>query len=157
MSHTCSSALLRCIDFRLEPAIHDFLVSRGLAGDCDVISFAGATKGLAQDASSVLADQLKLSKKLHDIKTVVLMNHTDCGAYGGRAAFQDEEAERNHHRKDLAEAQRRVCDALEDVRVICALAIIEMDGSVHIEELDAHASDFQVWVPDRLQEETTLS
>lgn len=105
MSHHCSTCIVRCIDFRLGKAIHELHEDENLYGDADVISVAGACKGLNEDRGGFIDQQIELSKKLHDIKTIVLVNHTDCGAYGGASAFPSLEAEREHHQAQLRQAK----------------------------------------------------
>ena len=105
MSHNCRTLLLRCIDFRLCPAIHIYLEGKKLLGACDIVSVAGAAKNIASpvresDREFVLR-QIEISKKLHDIKQVIIMNHTDCGAYGGHAAFASGKDEENRHVVDM--------------------------------------------------------
>lgn len=132
MSHTCTAALVRCIDFRLEDAIHDHLSKEGLSGDIDIISVAGAAKNLNDGTQTFVADQLALSHKLHATTTVYLMNHTDCGGYGGRAAFESREAEHAHHADELTRAKARIEKELPNVDVKLLLADIQDDGSVII-------------------------
>jgi carbonic anhydrase len=122
MSHTCSTCIVRCIDFRLGEALHDYHRHEELYGDADVISVAGACKGLNDDQSGFLDNQIGLSKKLHDIKNIVLINHTDCGAYGGRTAFSSAEVEREHHLTELKKAQAYLAQKYPDVNVKIMLA-----------------------------------
>lgn len=96
MSHTCKALLLRCLDFRLNEAIQQWLQKNHLANNCDLVSLAGAVKNL-----KIVLGQIEISQRLHGISEVILMNHTDCGAYGGRAAFADSEEERARHQQDL--------------------------------------------------------
>lgn len=74
--------------------------------------------------------QIALSKNLHDIKKVILINHTDCGAYGGRKAFASRDAEREAHRKDMNAAAQIVQATYPEIEVKTILADIEKDGSV---------------------------
>ena len=72
--------------------------------------------------------------RLHGTKRVILMLHTDCGAYGGLAAGfgNDPDAERLHHRGDLS----RAADYLE--RAIPGL------------EIEGYFVDFEgVWAVER--------
>src|SRR3989344_5369005 len=101
MQHTCKALIIHCIDFRFGKAIKKYLEDKNLLGDIDIVSVAGAVKNNAD----FLMKQIDISKRLHDIKEVILMNHTDCGAYGGRKAFGSAEDERNKHLSDLNEAK----------------------------------------------------
>lgn len=136
MSHTCSTALVRCIDFRLGSAIKNYMDSNGLYDDTDIISIAGAAKDLNVEGSNVLEGQIDLSKSLHSINTVILMNHTDCGGYGGREAFESVEAERAHHEEELKRAKEKLISKYDDIKVKMVIADIKDDGSISIEEVE---------------------
>jgi len=129
MAHTCKAAILHCIDFRLGPAIKKHLEEKGLLGDCDIVSVAGATKDFAFPMA-----QLELSNRLHETSRVILMNHTDCGAYGGRAAFDSDEAETEAHFSAMAEAKKALIEKIPTLEVSTVLARINEDGSVTFEE-----------------------
>jgi len=129
MAHTCKGAILHCIDFRLGPAVKGWLEKEGLLGDCDIVSVAGATKDFAFPLS-----QLELSNRLHATSTVILMNHTDCGAYGGRAAFDSDDAETETHFSAMDAAKKALLEKLPDLEVRTVLARIKADGGVEFEE-----------------------
>src|SRR3989339_287107 len=130
MSHTCSAAFVRCMDFRLTPAVEDFFRTHELSEDADVISLAGAAKGLADGKGSFLESQIDLSKRLHEIKKVILVNHTDCGAYGGHAAFASSEEEQVKHVSDLHTAKEQIQSSHPELEVELWLAYIEENGNV---------------------------
>jgi len=90
-SHECDSIALICMDYRLwEPnrlAVFTFLQRvAGAAGvkDLDVVALAGGAKNIldGQEAQAIVLNQIGLSVKLHAIKSVILTNYLDCGAYG---------------------------------------------------------------------------
>lgn len=136
MSHTCSAALVRCMDFRLESAIEAYLSEKNLTDDVDVISIAGAAKDLNDGSmGGAVESQLGLSKKLHDIGTIILMNHTDCGGYGGRGAFESREAEWQNHVDALNGAQSYLKEAYPDVTIKKVIADIQNNGSIEIKEI----------------------
>lgn len=135
MAHTCSTALVRCIDFRLGSAIRDYMQKNNLYNETDIISYAGATKNINDDAGGPVETQIDLSKSLHSINTVILMNHTDCGGYGGRSAFESAEAEREHHLGELNKAKDRLAAKHPDLTIKLALADIKDDGSINIEDI----------------------
>lgn len=136
--HTCSSALIRCMDFRLTKAINNWLENKNIMNDCDIISVAGVVKNIAEDkdseASRYILQQIGLSKKLHDIKTLYLIHHTDCGAYGGHGAFADLAAEKNKHVADMNMAKVVINEVVPDVEIKLVLA--DMKGKeIEIAEL----------------------
>lgn len=80
MAHKCTAAIVHCIDFRIQAAINQWLEDRGIMGDTDRISIAGASKASNHD---VVMQNLKISAQLHEVDTIILTQHRDCGAYGG--------------------------------------------------------------------------
>lgn len=132
MSHTCSSALIRCIDFRLTSAINKWMEEKGIMDDCDVISIAGISKAIAEnpegtDAKFVL-NQIQLSHKLHDIKTLYLVHHTDCGAYGGHSNFDNLEIEKERYSEDMRKTKAVINNLIPDLEVKFVLADITEQG-----------------------------
>jgi len=94
MSHTCKALVLHCIDFRLQKAVKKYLEDQGLLGDCDIVSIAGGVKDL-----DYAMKQIEIGQRLHNISEVILMNHTDCGAYGG---------DDSRHEHDLETAKQTI-------------------------------------------------
>ena len=61
---------------------------------------------------------MRKSISLHGTRRIILMLHSDCGAYGGLASFQgDVERERVNHRDDLRRAAEYVAAAIPGVAV----------------------------------------
>lgn len=83
MSHNCEAAVVTCIDFRFQNNLENWLHEHVGVGQYDRISWAGAVKNWEQ-----VAVQIGLSKKLHSIKKVILINHEDCGAYGAAGTLE---------------------------------------------------------------------
>ncbi len=136
MAHTCSAIIVHCIDFRLGPAISDWLKDQNLLGDCDIVGIAGAAKNFnGEKDEDVLMTQIEISSKLHEIKKVILMNHADCGAYGGRSAFENREVENTAHSDALAHGETVLTEKFPHLEVQKMIAQIEPDGSIHIEKV----------------------
>jgi hypothetical protein len=84
----CDAAVIWCFDNRFELAFRKFLKRIGIVNS-DPIKIAGGAKCLASpehetDREFVL-DQIRKSMRLHGTDRVILMLHSDCGAYGGLA------------------------------------------------------------------------
>lgn len=95
--HSCSSLVIRCIDFRIAPSkLTDLLAQAGVCqdGDYDLVSVAGAGKDLLSDNKAerdFILKQINISKNLHDIKTIYILMHDNCGAYNiADAATEDQ-------------------------------------------------------------------
>lgn len=129
MSHTCTSLLMQCMDFRFGKKTKEFMEQNNLMGDADLVSIAGAAKNIVNPETQALAlRQLEISKDLHGMKVVHLMNHTDCGAYGGKKAFTDEKAEYEKLTGDLKEAAQIVKAKWPELEVKLWLAHINESG-----------------------------
>src|SRR5215467_10050215 len=106
--YQCDAAIVWCFDNRFELVLRK-LVKRLRINYYDPIRIAGGTKFLASpekdgDRPFVL-DQIRTSMRLPATKTVILMLHSDCGAYGGLAAFEDDaKREAQHHCAELKRA-----------------------------------------------------
>jgi hypothetical protein len=56
--------------------------------------------------------------RLHQTRRVILMQHSDCGAYGGLEAFKgDAGAERQNHGEELRKAARVLAEAIPELTV----------------------------------------
>lgn len=139
MSHTCSALILHCMDFRFGSALKQWMEKRRLLNDCDMVALAGAAKNLVNPASQegqIVLNQLNISVRLHTIQKVILMNHLDCGAYGGRAAFDSDEAERQQHEGDLAKAAAVVQAKFSNLTIEQWIATIDTDGVVGFKQIN---------------------
>lgn len=103
--HKAKALILHCIDFRFQSALQKFLLDKGLTGAVDVVSIAGAAKNYARPTSEsdreFLMRQIDISVKLHEIEKVLIVNHQDCGAYGGSAAFPNFAHEEEAYKQDM--------------------------------------------------------
>ncbi|HZD93212.1 MAG TPA: carbonic anhydrase [Candidatus Sulfotelmatobacter sp.] len=106
--YKCDAAIVWCFDNRFEMALRKLIKRIGITY-FDPIRVAGGAKCLAGDESEVdrqfVLEQIQKSIALHGTETVVLMLHSDCGAYGGLSAFENNAVkEADNHRQDLHRA-----------------------------------------------------
>jgi hypothetical protein len=117
----CDAAILWCFDNRFELGFRKFLKRIGVM-NCDPIKIAGGAKVLASpehegDREFVL-DQIRKSIRLHGTRRVILMLHSDCGAYGGLARFkEDASVEAEHHEAELRRAAGNLRAAIPGLEV----------------------------------------
>lgn len=139
MSHHYKALILKCMDPRLAKAVNGYLEEQGLLGDCDIVSVAGAVKGLISPQypsdKDYLLRQIGFGVTLHSIEEVVLLNHTDCGAYGGSGKFNCLEDEFDFHKKELETAREEVLKKYPHLKVRMTIAKVKDDGEVNFEEL----------------------
>jgi carbonic anhydrase len=120
----CDASVVGCFDNRFEVVCRKLLKRIGVVQP-DPIKIAGGAKALASPDEefhrSFVMEQIHKSIRLHGTDRVILMLHSDCGAYGGLAGcFQgDAAAEADHHRAELRRAAEFLKDALPSLTVDC--------------------------------------
>ena len=139
-TYRCDAAVVWCYDDRFDLTVRKFLKRIGVLRP-DSIKVAGGAKCIASperdsDREFIL-DQIRKSIRLHATNHVILMTHSDCGAYGGLAhAFKgDTKAEAAHHAQELQRAATHLSQALPGL------------------DIDTYFVDFEgVWEPDSKSE-----
>ena len=133
--YQCDAAIVWCFDNRFELGFRKFLKRIGVMFS-DPIKVAGGARCLAspehENDREFVINQIRSSIRLHATRRVILMVHSDCGAYGGLEAFDgDGAAERRHHREELIRAKQALSAAIPGLHV------------------DGYFVDFEgVWEPD---------
>ena len=108
-----------------------FLKRIGVANS-DPIKIAGGAKCLAspelEAEREFVLQQIRKSMHLHGTRRVILMLHSDCGAYGGLdGAFGgDATAERVHHHEELRRAAQNLARAIPGVEA--AAYFVDFEG-----------------------------
>jgi hypothetical protein len=139
--YKCDAAVVWCFDNRFELALRKLVKRLGL-NYYDPIRIAGGTKYLAspeheRDRQFVL-DQIRISMRLHETGTVFLMLHSDCGAYGGLAAFGgDAEKEAGNHHAELRRAAAFLKSQIPELKVRCCFVDFEGVWELMLEEAGA--------------------
>jgi carbonic anhydrase len=120
--YLCDAAILWCFDNRFNLGFQKFLKRIGVAQP-DPIKVAGGAKCLASpqregDREFVL-EQIRTSMSLHGTRRVILMVHSDCGAYGGLAGgfHNDSQAEAAHHERELRRAAANLSQAIPGLEI----------------------------------------
>jgi hypothetical protein len=120
--YQCDAAIIWCFDNRFDLGFRKFLKRVGVANS-DPIKIAGGAKSLASpdqegDREFVL-EQIRKSIRLHGTRRVILMLHSDCGAYGGLAEgfAGDARAEAEFHHAELRRAAENLRKAIPGVEV----------------------------------------
>lgn len=119
--YSCDAAIVWCFDNRFDLGFRKYLKRIGVL-NYDPIKVAGGGKNLASpehesDRTFVL-EQIRKSVRLHATRRVILMVHSDCGAYGGFKAFQDDPArEQDRLSADLRNASEFLRKEIPGVEV----------------------------------------
>jgi carbonic anhydrase len=118
--HKCKSIVFKCIDFRLTKETIRFLEENNMLGDCDIVSLAGSSKSLADgkdETKALLLKQIKTSKDLHGAREVVLIHHSDCGAYKSAFCFASDEDEKKTQLEDMDKVEKIIKEKFPEVEI----------------------------------------
>lgn len=108
----CTHVILHCIDFRIQPVLQNWMLEKDMVGDVDIISTAGSCKNQA-----VALENLEIACRLHRPEHLWFLQHEDCGAYGGRLAFDSDVAQRQTLLGDMEALARRATKLRRGIRV----------------------------------------
>jgi carbonic anhydrase len=120
----CDAVVVACFDHRFDLVLRKFLKRIGIVNP-DPIIVAGGAKSLASPHHEgdrvFLLEQVEKSIKLHGTDRVILLLHSDCGAYGSlHEVFKDDQtAEVEHHRNELRLAYATLKTAFPKLSIEC--------------------------------------
>lgn len=129
-THHCDVCLLTCMDFRMWERVARLVrVELGVSA-CDLVAAPGAAKKILEEATREdVLGAFSIATNLHGVKTIALVHHEDCGAYGGAKAFPDASAERHFHEGVLRDSAALVRAHLPQVKVETFYAHFLPNGS----------------------------
>jgi hypothetical protein len=142
--YSCDAAIVWCFDNRFQLGFSKFLKRIGIVNS-DPIKIAGGAKCLASpehetDREFVL-DQIRKSIRLHRTRLVILMLHSDCGAYGGLPGFGgDAQREAQHHEEELRRAAAFLESAIPGIDVQAYFVDFEGVWSVDLARQSARSA-----------------
>ncbi len=115
--HQVDNLVISCIDFRFRAKIALWIKDE-LGDASDLTAIAGASKAiLDEDTRATTIKQIDIAARLHDIKNIYILDHIDCGAYGGSGKFSDSDAEIGMHKERLEEAKKVLNERFPDLEV----------------------------------------
>lgn len=132
--HSCEAVVLTCIDFRFWKETVEFVEKELGIKSFDFPSLPGAAKAINESNGSDLALKcISVPCDLHHAKKIVLINHQDCGAYGGSAKFQEDmDIEQRFHEEELKKAKEKLVEKYPDKEYILIYAKL-VDGGENVE------------------------
>jgi len=123
--------LLGCIDPRLQEPMHRYTSRRHLTGKFSSFIIAGAAIGVVADPfkdwRKAFWDNLATSIQLHHIKSVIAIDHRDCGAAKiayGEDKVANPKIETETHRTAMAEFRKRMAQNHPNLKVETGLMAI---------------------------------
>lgn len=135
--HTCEAVILTCIDFRFWRQTLEFIDKEFGIKSYDFPSLPGAAKAINECTgdNNISMQCVSVPCDLHHAKKLVIVNHQDCGAYGGSKEFNgDDEVEQKFHQTELTKAKKIILNKYQNLQVILVYAKL-VDNGENIEFL----------------------
>lgn len=135
--HSCEAVVLTCIDFRFWKETIEFVEDKLGIKLYDFPSLPGSAKAI-NESSDLAMSCISVPCDLHHVGKIVIINHQDCGAYGGSAKFNgDSVAEQKFHEGELQKAKAKILEKYPEKEVILAYAkLVDDGGSIEFIVLD---------------------
>jgi hypothetical protein len=131
----CDNMVVRCMDFRFHAELPRLLAEHFGVECFEYDSPGGGCGGsksfIDPDCRKIVLHALDLAVSLHSVKRLVIVDHMDCGAYGGSERFGDLEVERQFHVERLQEAREIVREHHPQLETV--LFIQDGDGIALVE------------------------
>ena len=129
--------VLGCIDPRMPEPMHRYTMHRHLTGKFSQFIIAGAAIGVVaepfKDWQKAFWDNLATSIQLHHIKSVIAIDHRDCGAAKiayGADKVADPKIETETHRTAMASFRKQVGDRHPELKVETGL--MALNGKIEM-------------------------
>jgi hypothetical protein len=117
----CENMVVRCMDYRFHADLPALLAEQ-FGVECfsyDSPGGCGGSKSLIdQRPREMMLEALDLGVSLHGVKRLVIVDHVDCGAYGGSEQFEGTEEERQFHVERLREAGEIAAEAQPEIEIV---------------------------------------
>ena len=133
--HSCEAVVLACLDFRFWKETMKFVEEELGIETYDFPKLPGAARVINEclNDDDIAMKCVGVPCDLHHVSKIVIVNHADCGAYGGSAKFSgDIEAEQKFHEEELRKAKEKISIKYPGKEIILAYAKL-MDGGDNIE------------------------
>ncbi|MGH7047442.1 MAG: hypothetical protein ACREE2_13760 [Stellaceae bacterium] len=129
--------LLSCIDPRMVTPVYDYMQKGGLAGKYSQFVIAGAAIAVVAPKFAAWRpafwDNLATSVELHHLKSIIAIDHRDCGAARiayGADSIANPQIETKTHREVLAEFRAAV--AQHHPQLTVETGLMALDGSIQM-------------------------
>ena len=133
--HKASTLLISCIDFRLRDEVEQLMEKIGLEDNYDEVVLPGASVSVAGekyvDWAKAADEVIKVSKDLHKIKQIIILDHKDCGAFKlafGKDKMANPENEKNAHKDQMGKAIAKIKKEYPELKIY--VYIMALDGTV---------------------------
>ena len=130
-THECSFVALGCMDFRMWEDNVEFL-KKGFGIDSfDFVNLPGAGKAINEsEEEDIVNFSLKVAFEKHNAQGIVVINHNDCGAYGGSGKFNNPIEEKDFHKEELLKCHQIIKKRFPDKKIVLIYAEVLNDNTV---------------------------
>lgn len=128
IQHQVDDLVITCMDHRFQRTFGHILKDEYQVDieSSDRVSYPGASKAVAD---GTLIPAIQTSHRLHDIKNVWLVDHTDCGGFGGLESHDnDEHKETEVHLETLVRAREAIHKVLPELLVTVFVVTLSGDS-----------------------------
>lgn len=128
--HHCEAVVLSCIDFRFWKETVEFVENELGIKNFDFPSLPGSAKSINESNDErFVFGCISVPVELHHAEKIVIINHQDCGAYGGSAKFGgDNEAEQKFHEEELKKAKEKILAKYPEKKIVLVYARLVNDN-----------------------------
>jgi carbonic anhydrase len=132
---SCEAVALSCVDFRFRAETLLFIKKFLAIESFDIMKFPGSARAINEKSENdFVLNSIQLPLDLHCASKIVIVNHQDCGAYGGSGAFQNPQEEQEFHEAELRRAGARVREKFQGIEVLMSYARL-VDNNENVEFL----------------------
>jgi hypothetical protein len=137
MSHKAQALVQTCIDFRFRKPLNDFLENELNLHSVDIKTDGGGIKKVVEEGPirEWIFANFQIAFDLHGVERIILINHQDCGAYGGSKAFKDLNEELENHEIQLRHAVSVVRAKFPEKQIEAYMALINGEGVVSFKKI----------------------
>ena len=123
MKKKYQAMVLSCIDPRFQPIVYNYLKRKKLNGKYSSFTIAGSAIGVTSPDfkkwHKTFWDNLEISIRLHGIKKLIVINHSDCGAAKiiNREKIFNELIETKIHENSLSKIKKKLKNKYSNLKI----------------------------------------
>lgn len=118
--------VISCIDYRFRPIVATWIQDT-LHDRADLVSVAGASKApISSESHNYILEQIRIGQQLHGVNTIHILDHVDCGAYGGSKMHENLDKETNFHKQQCSLASEAIKKEFPDMNI--KSYVVNFDG-----------------------------
>lgn len=140
-SHGVKDLVISCIDYRFRPRVAQW-IHEEFNDQADLVAVAGASKSILDGPSrEYILGQIDIGIRLHGVERIHIVDHIDCGAYGGSKLHDHEDAEITFHAGQCAGAADAIREKFPQLTVLsyalCFDRIVDCQATPVLEQAAA--------------------